>query len=69
MRGGEKMTLKVERVKRNLTQRELQELSNVSVLTIGKIERGETDTVMLGNYKKLAKALDISVEELIKEEE
>lgn len=63
------MTLKLERVKRNLTQRELQELSDVSVLTIGKIERGETDTVMLGIYKKLAKALDIPVEELIKESE
>lgn len=63
------MTLKLERVKRSLTQKDLQKISGVSVLTIGKIERGETDTVMLGIYKKLAKALDISVEELIKEEE
>lgn len=62
------MTLKLERVKRNLTQKQLKELSNVSVLTIGKIERGETDTVMLGIYKKLAVALDIPVEELIKED-
>lgn len=34
------MTLKLERVKRNLTQKELQELSGVSRVTIRKIEKG-----------------------------
>lgn len=34
------MTLKLERVKRSLTQKDLQKISGVSVLTIGKIERG-----------------------------
>ncbi|WP_270838331.1 helix-turn-helix domain-containing protein [Peptacetobacter hiranonis] len=63
------MTLKLERVKRNLTQKELRKISGVSVLTIGKIEKGEKDTVKLGIYKKLAKALDITIEELIKEQE
>lgn len=62
------MSLKVERVKKNLTQKELQVISGVSALTIGKIERGDKDSVMLGTYKKLAKALDIPVEELIKED-
>lgn len=62
-----KLNLKLERVKRNLTQKELRKISNVSVLTIGKIEKGNTDTVMLCIYKRLAKALCISVEELIKE--
>ena len=63
------MTLKVERVKRNLTQKQLKELSGVSMVTIGKIERGDVEKVTLVTYKKLAKALDIPVEELIKEEE
>ena len=64
-----KMTLKVERVKRNLTQKQLQKLSGVSMVTIGKIERGYVEKVTLITYKKLAKALGIPVEELIKEEE
>lgn len=63
------MTLKVERVKRNLTQKQLQKLSGVSMVTIGKIERGYVEKVTLITYKKLAKALGIPVEELIKEEE
>lgn len=63
------MTLKVERVKRNLTQKQLKELSGVSMVTIGKIERGDVEKVTLVTYKKLAKALDIPVEELIKESE
>ena len=63
------MTLKVERVKRNLTQKQLKELSGVSMVTIGKIERGDVEKVTLVTYKKLAKALDIPVEKLIKESE
>lgn len=63
------MTLKLERVKRNLTQKQLQDLSGVSMVTIRKIEKGEVEKVTLSTYKKLAKALDIPVEELIKEEE
>ncbi|MFU2417980.1 helix-turn-helix domain-containing protein [Peptacetobacter sp. AB800] len=63
------MTLKVERIKHNLTQKQLKELSGVSMVTIGKIERGDVEKVTLVTYKKLAKALDIPVEELIKEEE
>lgn len=63
------MTLKLERVKRNLTQKQLQDLSGVSMVTIRKIEKGTIENVTLVTYKKLAKALGIPVEELIKEEE
>lgn len=63
------MTLKLERVKRNLTQKQLQDLSGISMVTIRKIEKGEVEKVTLATYKKLAKALEIPVEELIKEEE
>ena len=63
------MTLKLERVKRNLTQKQLQDLSGVSMVTIRKIEKGTIENVTLVTYKKLAKALDIPVEELIKESE
>lgn len=63
------MTLKVERVKKNLTQKDLQELTGISKPTIIKIEKGNTDVVALGVYKKLAQALEIPIEQLIKEEE
>lgn len=63
------MTLKLERVKRDLTQKDLQELSGVSRVTIRKIEKGLIENVTLSTYKKLAQALEIPVEELIKESE
>lgn len=63
------MPLKVERVKKNLTQKDLQELTGISRPTISKIEKGNTDVVTLGVYKKLAQALEIPIEELIKESE
>jgi len=63
------MPLKVERVKKNLTQKDLQELTGISRPTIQKIEKGNTDVVALGVYKKLAQALEIPIEQLIKEEE
>lgn len=63
------MSLKIERIKRNLTQKELQEISGVSTVTIGKIERGEIENVTLTTYKKLAQALEVPIEQLIKESE
>lgn len=68
-RGDKEMSLKLERIKRNLTQMKLKEISGVSAVTIGKIERGEIENVTLSTYKKLAQALEIPVEELIKESE
>lgn len=63
------MSLKVERIKKKMTQKELEEKSGVCRNVISKIENGYSDNVLLSAYKKLAKALDIPVEELIKEEE
>ena len=63
------MLLKIERVKRNLSQKQLSELSGVGLNIISKMENGKIDNVTFGYIRKLAKALDISVEELIKEEE
>lgn len=61
------MTLKLERVRKELTQKELQNISGVSIVTIAKIEKGGVDSATIGTLKKLAAALDIPVEELIKE--
>lgn len=72
LEGGEIiMTLKLERVRKKITQGELSELSGVSITTISRIEKWgiiKAD-VKISNLVKLAKALDIPVEELIKEEE
>lgn len=64
------MSLKIERVKKNLTQKELSNISNVSVTTISRIEKwGVMNAdVRFKNLTKLAKSLSITVEELIKEE-
>lgn len=64
------MTLKLERIRKKITQDELSEISGVSRTTISRIEKWgliEADT-RFSNLVKLAKALDIPVEELIKEE-
>lgn len=63
------MLLKIERVKRNLSQKQLSELSGVGLNIISKMENGKIDNVTFGYIRKLARALDIPVEELIKEEE
>ena len=63
------MLLKIERVKRNLSQKQLSKLSGVGLNIISKMENGKIDNVTFGYIRKLAKALDIPVEELIKEEE
>lgn len=69
LKGGIFMLLKIERVKRNLSQKQLSKMSGVGLNIISKIETGKIDNVTFGYIRKLAKALDIPVEELIKEEE
>lgn len=63
------MNLKIARIKQSMTQKELSILSGVSITTISRIEKFgllKADT-KYSNLVKLAAALDIPVEELIKE--
>lgn len=62
------MSLRYERFKRRISQKELSEFSGVGLNVISKIETGKIDNVIFGYIRKLAKALDIPVEELIKED-
>lgn len=57
---------KLLRIKRGLTQDELSKKSNVCRLTISNIETSKQDInkLSLGTLKKLAQALDTTVEEL-----
>ena len=53
-----------ERTKRNLSQEQLAELANVHRTYIGMVERGEKNITLM-NIERIAKALQISVSELL----
>lgn len=58
------MNLKLERIKRGLNQKQLSKLSGVGVNTIVKLEKGDIDSVMVHNLKKIANVLGMSISEL-----
>lgn len=58
------MLLKIERIKKNLSQEKLSKISNVSRATISQLEKGNIDSVKVATLKKIAAALDSSIEEL-----
>ncbi len=57
--------LKKLREKKELSQDRLAKLADVANNTIIKIEQGENINPTLDTLKKMAKALDVSVDELI----
>lgn len=61
---GEK--IREERLKRNLSQEELAARAGVHRTYIGMIERAEKN-ITLENIEKLAKALGVPIEELVKQ--
>lgn len=58
------LSLKLERVKKSLTQEDLSKKSGVCRVTISNIENGRIDNIQLGTLKRLAAALDSTVQEL-----
>jgi len=59
--------LKRKRADLNLTQRDLEEKSGVTQSMISKVEAGNADNVSIEILRKLAKALNCSVIELLPE--
>ena len=57
--------IREERVERGLSQEKLAELAHLHRTYVGMIERGEKN-ITLRNIEKLAKALNISIEQLMK---
>lgn len=55
--------IKLERVKRNLTQEELAEMADISRPSVGFIERGE-QSPSFDTMEKIANAFGITVQEL-----
>jgi transcriptional regulator with XRE-family HTH domain len=60
-------TLRKLRESKGLSQEKLARLADVANNTIIKIEVGKNQNPTLDTLKKVAKALDVSVDELIKE--
>lgn len=58
--------LKKLRAESGMTQVELSEKSGVGRITISRLESGELKETTLGTLTKLAKALQVSVDDLIK---
>lgn len=58
-------TLRKLREQKSLTQEKLARLADVSNNTVIKIEAGKNQNPTLETLKRLAKALDISVDDLI----
>jgi len=59
-------TLRKLRKEKGLSQEKLAKLADVANNTIIKIETGKNQNPTLDTLKKIAKALEISVDELIK---
>ncbi len=55
--------IRIERTKKGLSQEKLAELTEMSIKTLGKIERGQTDFV-ISNLISIANALDVDISEL-----
>lgn len=53
------------RIRKNISQEKLGEISNLHRTYIGMIERAEKN-ISLKNIQKIAKALDISLEDLFR---
>lgn len=57
------LKIKLERVKRNLTQEQVAEMANISRPTVGSIERGE-QSPSFDTMEAIANAFDMTVQEL-----
>lgn len=58
------MNVKIKRIMKGLSQKELAKLAGTSNVTLIKIEKGNIDNVKLGTLKKIAEALGTTVIEL-----
>lgn len=61
--------IKIARVKKNLNQKELCEIVGIGINTLVKLEKENYKSLKYPLMKKLAKALDTTVQELFFSEE
>lgn len=60
------ISLKIARIKKDMTQKQLGDLVGVSPATINRIELGK-QSIKLETLKKIAEILEVTVNELIEE--
>lgn len=58
------INIKAERLKKNISQENLAEMTNISIPTISLIETGKQNTSIL-NIIEIAKALNVDIEVLV----
>ena len=58
------MNLKLERIRKGLSQKQLARLAGVCQNTLVKLERDEIDSVRVDTLRKIANVLGISIVEL-----
>lgn len=56
--------IRLERMKRNISQEQLAELANISTRTISDIERGITD-IRYTNLLQISEAFEMNISELL----
>ena len=63
------MNIKLKRISKELTQKELANKVGISHVTLSRIEKGSCENITLKTMKKLAEALDTTVQDLFFSEE
>lgn len=58
------INIKAERLKKNISQEDLSEMTNISIPTISLIETGKQNTSIL-NILEIAKALNVEIGVLV----
>lgn len=61
------ISLKIARVKKNLTQKQLSELLGMSIATVNRLETGNKsiDDIKVRDLKKICSALDLDIIDLL----
>lgn len=62
------ISLKIARVKKNLTQKQLSELLGMSIATVNRLETGNKsiDDIKVKDLKKICSTLNLDIAELLK---
>lgn len=58
------MNVKIMRIKKGVSQKEFAKMIGISNVTLVKIEKDDIDGIKIGTLKKVAAALDTTVQEL-----
>lgn len=58
------MKVKLLRISKHITQKELAKMIGISHVTLARVEKDDIDQIRVGTLKKIAKALNTTVQEL-----